>query len=162
MKMYLKWKLLLLSSIILSISIALIVAYNYYNTYKYAMDTHKYSQISSIRSVTTAIEYKLDVYRYTIETFAAGLNNIPHEEIDSLVESFIKNISNKLDIASVTVYFENWHTINKSQKQLNHTTDRAVIDKEIAGQKLYIADAFVEKGTNAPYRDAFSSKSRKW
>ena len=38
MKMSLKWKLLLLSSIILSISIALIVAYNYYNAYKYAMD----------------------------------------------------------------------------------------------------------------------------
>ena len=151
MKMSLKWKLLLLSSIILSISIALIVAYNYYNAYKYAMDTHKYSQISSIRSVTTAIEYKLDVYRYTIETFAAGLNNIPHEEIDSLVESFIKNISNKLDIASVTVYFENGHTINKSRKQLNHTTNRAVIEKGIAEQKLYIADAFVEKGTNAPY-----------
>lgn len=137
MKFSLKLKLLIFSSIVLSVSIVIIILNNYLSTYNYALENHKYSQTNIIRSVSTAAHNKLDIYKYMLETFALSLNNLSKDEVKERLDKFLESQSEELKFKAAALSFENGLNIINSKAGFQYSISQDVVKNVISGNNIY-------------------------
>ena len=153
MKFSLKLKLLIFSSIVLSVSIVIIILNNYLSTYNYALENHKYSQTNIIRSVSTAAHNKLDIYKYMLETFALSLNNLSKDEVKERLDKFLESQSEELKFKAAALSFENGLNIINSKAGFQYSISQDVVKNVISGNKIYITDIFTKQDNTTPFME---------